>query len=122
MKTLLALIICLFTINVVSAQVASFNTSTAKEKIDETNVKFTFTVDGISSSHEEMTKKFNSASGVKKVENKGNVYAVYVAKSNSKKTMQSILMQCGINEVVIDGKQMKTSELADYYREQKGAK
>jgi hypothetical protein len=122
MKNIILLVALLFTVNITNAQIATFNSSSAKEKIDETNVKYTFTVDGLKISHEEMLNKFKSASGVKKVTNNGSEYSIIVGKSNSKKTMQSILLESGINQVIIDGKELKTSELAEYYREQKAAK
>jgi uncharacterized protein YpuA (DUF1002 family) len=119
MKNFILLFVIMIFCSSSNAQVASFNTSSAKEKIDETNVKFTFTLDGIKSTQEEMAAKFKAANGAKAVSHSGNQFSVIVGKSNCKKTMQSILLECGVNLVIIDGKELKTAELAEYYREQK---
>lgn len=106
--------------------VAYFNSQTAKKKVDDKTIEYTFQLDNISSEQQKqaMFTKFKSSQAVIDVKvgaatgNKQS-YTISLAKPQNKEVLQRLLISAGIEQVNIDGKVIETSKFVQYIQQEK---
>lgn len=125
--TLVAAIAMFLSVNAFAQKsVAYFNSQTAKQKVNEKTVAYTFQVDNVSNDQQKQAflTKFKSNQAV--IEVKAGVvagnkqtYTISLAKAQNKEVLQRLLIGAGIEQVNIDGKVMESSKVIEYLQQEK---
>lgn len=117
-------------VTLVAQNKAYFDSKTAKEKINERTVSFTFDVDNITNDQQRVAINDKFKKSIKFVTAvtssvSGSGKAKFVAvmmRENNKETLKTMLLAGGIETIVVDGKEMKTEKLVEYLESLKKGK
>lgn len=120
------LVTLLFMVSSVASLVAQnkayFDSKTAKQKVNERTVSFTFDVDNISNDQQRLAVNDKFKKSIKNVtavtstltaSNKAKYVAVMI-RENHKETLKTMLLAAGIQAIIVDGKEVKTTQLVEY--------
>lgn len=120
------LVTLLFMVSSVASLVAQnkayFDSKTAKQKVNERTVSFTFDVDNISNDQQRLVVNDKFKKSIKNVtavtstltaSNKAKYVAVMI-RENHKETLKTMLLAAGIQTIIVDGKEVKTTQLVEY--------
>ncbi|MBL7889665.1 MAG: hypothetical protein JNL24_08935 [Bacteroidia bacterium] len=120
------LVTLLFMVSSVASLVAQnkayFDSKTAKQKVNERTVSFTFDVDNISNDQQRLAVNDKFKKSIKNVtavtstltaSNKAKYVAVMI-RENHKETLKTMLLAAGIQTIIVDGKEVKTTQLVEY--------
>lgn len=101
---------------------AYFDSKTAKQKVNERTVSFTFDVDNIANDQQRTALNDKFKKSIKNVTavtssittaNKAKFVAVMI-RENHKETLKTMLLAAGIQTILVDGKEVKTVNLVEY--------
>ena len=108
--------------SLVAQNKAYFDSKTAKQKVNERTVSFTFDVDNISNDQQRLVVNDKFKKSIKNVtavtstltaSNKAKYVAVMI-RENHKETLKTMLLAAGIQTIIVDGKEVKTTQLVEY--------
>ncbi|MBN8696185.1 MAG: hypothetical protein J0L87_06620 [Bacteroidetes bacterium] len=120
------LVTFLFMVSSVASLIAQnkayFDSKTAKQKVNERTVSFTFDVDNISNDQQRLAVNDKFKKSIKNVtavtstltaSNKAKYVAVMI-RENHKETLKTMLLAAGVQTIIVDGKEIKTTQLVEY--------